>query len=206
MGGQNRIVVDYGDYEGLVLLGAINTKSGIDINRTELEKLDGFEIVMLYKTWGESYDLLKEEISNNKEGYVIRFKNGFRMKIKGEEYKRLHHILTNISNRDIWLYLKEGKPMDDILDKVPDEFYDWVKGQVSMFTEMFNVTKTMTEFIFYRDIKDTMTRKEAAEIILSKDKNYHPILFKLLDGKDPSDLIWKNLYPSYSKPFKKDEN
>ena len=36
----------------------------------------GFRVVMLYKTWGEGYDLLKEEISNDREGYVIRFKNG----------------------------------------------------------------------------------------------------------------------------------
>ena len=205
---ENRIVVNYGDEEKLVLLGAIHTETGNEVPDSSLFFMEegGWELVMTYKTWGEGYDLLKEEISNNREGYVIRFNNGFRMKIKGEEYKRLHKILTGISNRDIWLYLKEGKPLDDILDKVPDEFYDWVKGQVSMFTEMFNVTKTMTEFIFYRDIKDTMTRREAAETILSKDKNYHPILFKLLDGKDPSDLIWKNLYPSYSKPFKKDEN
>jgi len=48
MGGQNRIVVDYGDYEGLVLLGAFDTKSGVEISKTELEKLDGFEIVTTY--------------------------------------------------------------------------------------------------------------------------------------------------------------
>ena len=205
---ENRIVVDYKGEEKLVVIGAFHTETGNEVPDSSLFFMQesGWELVTTYKTWGEGYDLLKEEISNNREGYVIRFKNGFRMKIKGEEYKRLHKILTNISNRDIWEYLKDDKPLDDILDKVPDEFYDWVKGQVSMFTEMFNVTKTMTEFIFYRDIKDTMTRREAAETILSKDKNYHPILFKLLDGKDPSDLIWKNLYPSYSKPFKKDEN
>jgi len=57
MGGQNRIVVDYGDYEGLVLLGAFDTKSGFEISRTELEKLDGFELVTTYKTWNEGYDL-----------------------------------------------------------------------------------------------------------------------------------------------------
>ena len=34
----------------------------------------------------------------------------------------------------------------------------------------------------------------------------HPgILFNMLDSKDYSQLIWKLLYPTYSKPFKKDE-
>ena len=70
-------------------------------------------IVMLYKTWGEGFDLLQEEIPKDKEGYVIHFKNGFRMKIKGNEYKRLHRILTGISNRDIWAYLRDEKPFPD---------------------------------------------------------------------------------------------
>ena len=55
----------------------------------------GFELVMTYKTWGEGYDLLKEEIQKDREGYVVKFKNGFRMKIKGEEYKRLHKMVVN---------------------------------------------------------------------------------------------------------------
>ena len=126
---ENRIVVDYGNEEKLVVIGGVHTETGEEIPDSSLfwTQDSGFEVVTTYKTWGEGYDLLKEEISKDKEGYVIRFKNGFRMKIKGEEYKRLHRILTNISNRDIWEYLKDGKPLDEILDKVPDEFYNWVK-------------------------------------------------------------------------------
>jgi RNA ligase len=163
----------------------------------------GWELVTVYKTWGETYDLLKEEISKDKEGYVIRFNNGFRMKIKGEEYVRLHRILTNISNRDIWEYLKDNKPLDDLLEKVPDEFNDWVKSEVANFKEMYMITLTMAELTFIKFIKPEMSRKEAAEIIKTKDKGIQPILFKKLDNKDYSDLIWKKLYPSYSKPFKK---
>ena len=134
------------DYEDLVLLGMIETKSGNEINIQSINEdirfnnmisNIGFRVVMTYKTWGEGYDLLKEEISNDREGYVIRFINGFRLKIKGEEYKRLHKILTNISNRDIFEYVKEGKPLDDILDKVPDEFYSWVKETKEHFEQQF---------------------------------------------------------------------
>jgi RNA ligase len=198
MGGQNRIVVDYGDYEGLVLLGAFETKSGVEISRDELEKLDGFEIVTTYKTWGEGYDLLKEEISKDKEGYVIRFKNGFRMKIKGEEYVRLHKILTNISNRDIWEYLKEGKPLDELLEKVPDEFYNWVKDTVSDLQNKFDTIKNNVELEF----KELINKKEFAEkIIENPNKSF---LFKRLDSysNQLNDMIWDSIYPTYSKPFK----
>jgi hypothetical protein len=210
---ENRIVCEY-DYEDIVLLGMIETKSGNEVDiRNSNEDIRfqnmisniGFRVVMLYKTWGEGYDLLKEEISNDREGYVVRFKNGFRMKIKGEEYKRLHRILTNVSNRDIWEYLRVGKPLDEILDKVPDEFYDWVKSEENKFTQMFNITKTMAELTFMKFIKPEMSRKESALIIKEQKLDLQSLLFRMLDNKDYTDLIWKNLYPKYSKPFKKDE-
>jgi len=204
MGGQNRIVVDYGDYEGLVLLGAFDTKSGVEISRTELEKLDEFELVTIYKTWGEGYDLLKEEISKDKEGYVIRFENGFRMKIKGDEYVRLHKILTNISNRDIWEYLKDNKPFDELLEKVPDEFNNWVKETVRDLTVRFeNIEKDYRE-IFDNLNNRNLSRKDFA--LRAKQYRHSNILFNMLDGTNPKQTIWKMLYPNYSKPFKKDEN
>jgi RNA ligase len=202
---ENRIVVDYKGEEKLVVLGVIHTETGNEVPDSSLFFMQegGWELVTVYKTWGEGYDILKEEISKDKEGYVLRFRSGFRMKIKGEEYVRLHRILTNISNRDIWEYLKDNKPLDDLLEKVPDEFNDWVKSEVANFKEMYTITLTMAELTFIKFIKPEMSRKEAAEIIKTKDKSIQPILFKKLDNKDYSDLIWKKLYPSYSKPFKK---
>jgi RNA ligase len=137
---ENRIVCNY-DFEDLILLGIIETKTGEEINLYNDEDYDGgirfknlmtnlgFKIVKKYDGLND-YDNLKSIISNDAEGFVIRFKNGFRMKIKGDEYCRLHRILTNISNRDLWEYLKHNKRLDEILEKVPDEFYKWVKDTV----------------------------------------------------------------------------
>lgn len=204
MGGQNRIVVDYGDYEGLVLLGAFDTKSGVEIDKTELEKLDSFEVVKTYKTWGKGYDLLKKEISKDKEGYVIRFKSGFRMKIKGYEYIRLHKLLTGISSRDIWEHLKDDKSLDDIINDVPDEFYNWVKKTAMDLTYAFqNLEKEYSEI--YKNLSEqNLSRKDFA--LKAKQHKHCNILFNMLDGNNPKQNIWKILYPTYSKPFKKDEN
>jgi RNA ligase len=203
---ENRIVVDYGNEEKLVVLGAIHTETGDEIPDSSLRLLQdcGFEVVTTYKTWGEGYDLLKEEISKDKEGYVIRFKNGFRMKIKGDEYIRLHRILTNVSNRDIWEYLKNDKPFDELLEKVPDEFNDWVKETVRDFTIRFdNINKDYFEI--YENLKSrNLDRKEFA--IRAKQYRHSNILFNMLDGKEHKQNIWKIIYPNYSKPFKKDEN
>jgi RNA ligase len=210
---ENRIVCEY-DYEDIVLLGMIETKSGNEVNirssnndirlKNMISNI-GFRVVMLYKTWGEGYDILKEEIQKDREGYVIRFKNGFRMKIKGEEYCRLHKILTNISNRDIWEYLKDDKPLDEIIDKVPDEFYDWVKKTSSDLKNQFYKIESDYRLYFLRIMNDVkcVDKKSFAEFAKKYD---HPsILFSLYDNKNYKQIIWKLIYPNYSKPFKKDE-
>lgn len=205
---ENRIVVDYGDQEKLVVIGGIHTKTGDEIPDSSLFWLQdaGFEIVTTYKTWGEGYDLLKEEISKDREGYVIRFKSGFRMKIKGEEYKRLHKILTNISNRDIWEYLKENKPFDELIDKVPDEFYEWVKKTADDLVEKYYEIekKSLIDFAKIRKNINIEDRKGFALEALKCDNP--SILFSMHDKKYYGDIIWKLIYPTYSKPFKNDEN
>jgi RNA ligase len=213
---ENRIVVNYGDEEKLVVIGGVHTETGEEIPDSSLfwTQDSGFEVVMTYKTWGESYDLLKEEISKDREGYVIKFKSGFRMKIKGEEYKRLHKILTNFSSKDIWELLRDGKPMDEFLDRVPDEFYKWVKQQVSSFEyakyrigEHCGKIHDYFRYGKYGDVDPEPTKKDFA-LHLEKcnvQTFYRPILFAMWDGKPYEHIIWRIMKPKYEKPFKKDE-
>ena len=214
---ENRIVVDYKGEEKLVVLGAIHTETGNEVPDSSLFFLQesGFELVMTYKTWGETYDLLKEEIQKDREGYVIKFKNGFRMKIKGDEYVRLHRILTNISNRDIWEYLKDNKPFDELLEKVPDEFNQWVKETVrdlryGCFQLRERAGKLHDGFRYgkYGDRDPEPTKKEFAEFVMKQQKVLHAIMFAMWNGNNEKvdDIIWKIVKPEYSKPFKKDEN
>jgi RNA ligase len=210
---ENRIVCVY-DFEDLVLLGMIHTKTGNEVNIHNSDNEDirlnnlinnlGFKVVTLYKTWGEGFDLLKEEISKDKEGYVVRFKNGFRMKIKGDEYVRLHRIITNVSNRDIWEYLKDGKSFDEILDKVPDEFYNWVKNTKDELMARFNEIDTdySRTYRTLLGINGIINRKSFANYV--SNYKYSFLLFAMFDNKDYKQMIWKIIYPQYSKPFKND--
>jgi RNA ligase len=193
---ENRIVVDYNGEEKLVLIGAIETDTGIEDDITIYSHY-GFDVVTLYKTWGETYDLLKKEIPNDKEGYVIAFKNGFRMKIKGVEYIRLHQILTETSSRDIWECLKNNKSLDEILDEVPDEFYTWVKETVNGLQTQFDSIKLEVE----NEFKELINKKEYADKI--KDNKNRHFLFKRLDSysQQLDDMIWDSIYPPYTKPF-----
>jgi RNA ligase len=207
---ENRIVVDYGGAERLVVLGCYNNETGIEGNIDEMVNV-GFEVVTKYNTFGEGFDELKREISNSKEGYVIRFKNGMRMKIKGDEYVRLHRILTNFSTTDIWELLMNKGDMDEFLERVPDEFDKWVKNTISELKYAFfqiseRAGKLHDGFRYgkYGDVYPEPTKKEFAEFVMKQQEILRPVMFAMWDKKPFDDIIWKLIRPKWSKPFKKD--
>ena len=209
---ENRIVCGYGDEESLVVLSMINNSSGKELDYTSLLYISDETRMPVVKKYDavNDYKTLKSLISKDREGYVIRFRNGFRMKIKGEEYVRLHRILTGFSNVDIWEYLKDGKNIDELLDKVPDEFDKWVRTTIKdlRYEKMSiqeNAGKLYDNFIEnlsgHPRYGELPPKKEIAEWVMTQEEFLRPILFRMFDNKDSSDYIWKLIRPKYSKPF-----
>ncbi len=187
----NRIVVDYGATDDLVLLAIIDNETGLDVTMEDI----GFQQVKRYDGIND-LEALKALEDDEKEGFVVRFSNGFRVKMKFEEYVRLHRIMTGISNVAIWEYLSQGKSFEDLLEKVPDEFYDWVQVTVSDLNGQFDTILAEAKSVY----KELPTRKETAQYFLAQ--KYPTVLFDLLDGRSPSKNIWKMLRPQFAKPFK----
>ncbi len=195
----NRIVVDYGEFEGLVLLAVIETESGREHAIESFTNL-GFPIA-------KKYDGLKdlEAISNlngqNQEGFVIRFASGLRLKFKFADYVKLHRVLTQVTSKVIWEMLRDQMPFEDILERVPDEFYSWVKETKANLITQYQQIEDAAKADFERIIAvvDRSDRKEMAKHILTCQN--HTILFSLLDGKDYNDYIWRTIKPAHEKPF-----
>ena len=106
----NRIVVDYGEKPKLTLLGAIRTDDGTEATWEELKMIGddtNCDVVRKYNGISD-YTTLKGMIGNNAEGFVVRFSNGDRMKIKGDEYLRLHKIMNCVSTTSVWEVLSNG--------------------------------------------------------------------------------------------------
>lgn len=191
---QNRIVLDYGVAEELVLLAIVDIKTGEEF---PLENI-GFPVV-------EKYDGIKDIMTlkgldvNNKEGFIIKYANNFRVKIKFEEYLRLHRIVTQVSNVNIWEYLKTNQPMEEILERVPDEFFDWVKQTKVDLENQYSVIENQCK----NDFKILESRKETALYFLTCQ--YQGVLFAMLDNRDYSEIIWKMIRPTFEKPFNKGE-
>jgi T4 RnlA family RNA ligase len=213
---ENRIVCTY-DFEDLVLLGMIHTESGDEVNihsgnnedvrfKNLLNNL-GFNIVRKYDGISD-YTYLKHAISDNREGFVVRFSNGDRMKIKGEEYLRLHKIMTNLSTTGVWEVLSSGGKMEDYLKDVPDEFYKKVKQYVSTlnyhhyrYSEYAGKMHDYFRYGKYGDNEKEYTKKEFAEHL--ERNNVHPkvksLCFAMWDGKPYDHIIWKYLKPKFEK-------
>jgi RNA ligase len=191
---ENRIVVNYGDQERLVLLGIIKTESGEELPYDDIS-FDGWDIVNKYDGIRD-YSELKSKIENNAEGFVVRFSNGDRMKIKGEEYLRLHKVMTNLSTIAVWEVLSNGSNMDDLLKDVPDEFYSKIKDYEKSLIVQFNQLEEEYQNHF-DSIRGLGIRKFFAQSALMFQ---HPsILFAMLDGKDISPIIWKIIRPEFKK-------
>ena len=93
--------------------------------------------------------------------------------------------------------------MNEVLDRVPDEFYDWVKKkQLDLIKEYGTIfERAKKEWV---DIAVLGDRKTQALKIMKKYPNDASLIFRMLDGDDPSPLIWKQIRPKYEKPFTKD--
>jgi RNA ligase len=204
---ENRIVVDYGNDEDLVLLAVIDTKTGEELSHEEMnEKYEKhFTIVKKYDVSTDVRELKNLE-EDNREGFVIKYSNGFRVKVKFSEYVRLHRILTNVSSKSIWETLKNGDGLDDIVDAVPDEFFNWVKETKRGFLEKYMEIErdALKEFHRIYIIERRTLKKDFA--MMAKDHELSGLLFNLYDGRiDYSDKIWKMLKPKYEKPFADDK-
>ena len=188
---ENKIVIDYGDEEKLVLLAVLNNNASDNIEafnkcnfpyKREVIKVNSIE------------DLLKLP-SENKEGFVIRYNNGLRVKVKFPDYVKKHYILSNMTDKTIVKSLmyelgdKQFKDSYDILLACPDEMYQEVNNTKQKYIDIIQNTETKA-LKALDEVKD-FKRKEQAEILFKKHKDVAIFCFAILDKKK-----WKIKYLS----------
>jgi hypothetical protein len=148
------------------------------------------------------YKKLKERNLENKEGYILRFfPSNFRCKIKFEEYVRLHRLLTNFSNVDIWECLRAQTDMTAYLKDVPDEFDSWVRQWIKSLQFAYVMKEKTTRDWLDQVPRSPLRRDEAAWILANVPKEFQGLVFSMMDGKDYSNSIWRMIRPDYQKPF-----
>lgn len=214
---ENQIVVDYGKRERVVFLSAVlnedyrwDPQADCELHWTMacsifagngIKKSDIVKTEQHFSFSNELYKSLKEKNEANKEGFVLRyFPGNFRMKIKFEEYVRLHRIVTSVSTITIWETLSSGGSFDEILANTPDEFNQWIRATKNELEVAFKWIEDDYNWIFNVILRSAGAneRKEFAEFA---NRYAHPsILFNMLDEKDYKSIIWKAVKPAYKRP------
>jgi RNA ligase len=201
---ENRIVVNYGDTNDLILLTAFSKQGEEHIS--ELNRLQNYySIVQRYHF--SDYKTIKSLDWDNHEGFVVRFKNGYRVKIKFDTYCKLHYILSGVNEKRIWEYLYEKVNMDELLKDVPDEYYKLIDEITSSFHKKYQEIEK-NAIAYYNEVikeisgltieNDRLFRKTFVEInkkVVKDDSLYFGLLMSMLDKKDYSEYIWKSLKP-----------
>lgn len=186
---ENRVCVDYGDMEDLVLLGAIHTQSGEEIDPDGLPfpcaKAIDFEF---------GFEQMKGMNLSNREGFVVRFQDGFRFKIKFEDYVRLHREIFSLSTKSVWEALKDGRVLP--LDRLPGTEKRWAENVGRDLVRDYAAIECAAAEVF-QSISH-LPRKDFASI--SGDYPFSSVLFRMLDERPYSELIWKMVEPEFRRP------
>lgn len=198
----NRIVLDYGDMEDLILLGGVQQENGYYIGPQHAASILEWKGPVV-----ESYDFPNISAAigamgrKNKEGYVIR-RNNFLVKIKEPDYLDLHRLVTNCSPRTVWEKLREGKSRTEIVSAFPDEFHKMVDGFIKPLQDRFD--KRYAEIMQGYDAShvrfmqktqgEEFNRGDYARFIAKNpDKGYY---FSLLDNRPIREVLWTSLKPT----------
>lgn len=193
----NRIVVDYGGVRELVLLAALSTATG--------EQLAA-------PWWGGpraqtlnlSIDDALAHEESNREGFVIRFDDGEMVKVKIDEYVRLHRILTGTNAVRVWEALQDDELYKSMMDRVPDEFYQWVSNVATDLRGQYRALEDEATEAFAR-LRPLADESRKAFALEATKTDVPDLLFSMLDSKDYSGRIWRRIKPEATKPFVEDD-
>jgi len=178
----NRIVCDYGTSRKLVLLAKFDNQGN---EYSILNYHSYFDLPRKFPI--SNLDGIKETIAKNEEGYVLKFTSGKRIKIKGEEYVKLHRLVSNVSEKSILEMVATGQShsLDFTFALLPDELRDWALATRSKIEKRFEEIQEQCKNSF----RVFPSRKESAAYFLQQD--YPHILFAMLDNQDYNDMMWK---------------
>ena len=176
-------VVTYKDVDDIFLLAIISTENFFEYP-VEIMK-DVFPVVKKYhlSNWKECRQLVD---GTNREGFVIKI-GPLRVKMKYEEYWRLHYLKAGLSEKMIRKCLISGDmtPINEALTMFDEEHVIYYNNIIKKYTDKYaEITDKCVEE--YRT--DFETKKDAA--LYFKTCKYQHVLFAIYNGIDPSKITW----------------
>jgi len=190
---QNRVVIDYGQREALVLLAIRNRFSGEYLSHHDVAfsaGAYGFDLPKVY-SYEDIDKLLFMTPVIDHEGYVVEFSDGSRWKVKGEKYRQLHKIISRISFNAVLDAMAAGA-YDTYRTAVPEEFLDEIDGYALEIASFVTKTDLSVRDGLTPERRDSFsTRKELALWVHQQPKELHRLFFSYYDDKYRTEDVYK---------------
>lgn len=217
---ENRIVIEYKE-SGLVLLSGYD-KNGFEFSAEHIFSLAdqlGWRAAKRYQFAStEQLFSAAEALPESEEGYILRFEDGHRLKLKGSAYCRVHALISRVTPLAIWELMRNGDDLNEMRQLIPEEFWsdfdqierliseriaglvanveehnarmkDWTDKEVGL--ELPNLPKDVRRLIFSaRNAAGTVLQDPRARRVIFDDAR--PTLNKL-DGYEPSFAIQRSI-------------
>lgn len=190
---KNRVVIDYPE-EQLTLTALRDMKTGEYKSYSQLHYLSTDYNIPLVKhipsTLSESFI---EEVKNAKdiEGYVIKFENGHKLKIKTEEYVLLHRTLTGISReRDVIKLILQNQTDDikPLLSEVNRRLFEDYEKDVHHALE-FHLKELYNVVERYKHLTNN-DKKHFSEVFSNQVTDFEKsLIFKCMDDNNTKENI-----------------
>lgn len=198
----NVIVLNYGDLDDLILLGAVNIDNGHYIGPKAAKDILNWPgpvtKVFKYKTMKEA---LQAPPRPNAEGLCVRFiDHNTIVKIKQEDYVRLHSVIYSTTERRIWDFMMDKVTLEEILEPLPDEMYEWVKNTHTNLMRKYNGLLIRATLDVEAILMNGGDRAEMARF--AKEIGASTLVFSIMDGKDTHKQIMKMIKPKNPQQFK----
>lgn len=191
----NRIIVDYGDRESLVLLALRDNRTGAYLERSVVESVAdelGTEVVPRAAV-DDVDDLLavRTTLGAFEEGFVAEFADGSRFKFKSEEYLALAKRLQGLTFGNVVAAVRDRR-FDEFIESIPDEYLDQAKCWNALITNELALETDEIERVFASRPTES-DRGQFAAWAKAIEPRRCGLLFALLDGRDIRGSVLKNI-------------
>lgn len=190
MSRKNRIVIDYGKEDRMVLLAIRDMYTGDYMSYGCMSRIAQANDIEVVKTLDSSYmsmEALSTDVKNMTgiEGYVVAFDDGIRIKLKCEEYCFAHRVKDSISDERAVIGLILTSGLDDCYSFLSDadvERIETFEGQfIEALTDAYTNLRLLYDLMKSRQ-KEDLDRKTFALSWVPNYKDFERvILFQCWD-------------------------
>lgn len=198
-------ILRYGATEALFLIGA-RRFDGYDLTYAELAALGarfGFPLAPIYAVTSLEALTALATTQTSIEGWVVRFAGGLRVKVKTEDYLRLHRLVVSVTPGRIRdMLLEEPAGIEPFLLRLPDEFQREARAIVVAISGAVEGEEARLRTIFCGPLAalaaevartGTAARKAYALEVTAHYRADSAYLFALLDGRDIHAALLRSL-------------